>query len=180
MGNGVLAVFPILATVVFGLTSLATGLLFAARGLGALLGPLLLRRVLVHQSWLLPGLAVSMSVYGLAYLGVSISPWFWLVLVLVVFAHIAGGGNWTMSNYALQTVVPDELRGRVFATDMMIATLAISVSTLFVGAIVDHVDPRVPVAICGAITLTYGVAWRLATRRLMRLTPSASVVISPR
>jgi MFS family permease len=186
LGNGVLAIFPILATVIFGLTSFATGLLFAARGFGALVGPLLLRRVLGHRSWLLPGLAVSMSVYGLAYLGVSVARTFWLVLLLVVIAHIAGGGNWTLSNYALQTEVPDELRGRVFATDMMIATLAISVSTLFVGAIVDHVNPRILFGVCGAITLTYGIVWRLATRRLMRsdsrapLTDGASVVISPR
>jgi MFS family permease len=185
LGNGVLAVFPILATVVFGVGSIGTGLLFAARGLGALVGPLLFRRVLGHRSWLLPGLAISMSVYGLAYLGVSVAAWFPLVLLLVVCAHIAGGGNWTMSSFALQIEVPDELRGRVFAVDMMIATLAISVSTLLVGAIVDHVNPRVPIAICGGLTLVYGIVWRLVTRRLMRedvtpSTPSASVVISPR
>jgi MFS family permease len=167
-GNGVLAVFPILASVGFGLSSIATGLLFAARGLGALIGPLLFRRVLSHRSWLMPGLAISMAAYGIAYIGVSLSPWFWLVLALVVIAHVAGGGNWVMSNYGLQIEVPDDLRGRVMATDMMIATLAISVSLLGVGAIVDLVDPRLPLAICGAATLTYGIVWRLATRRLMR------------
>ena len=133
LGNGVLAVFPILAIVVFAVGPLGTGLLFAARGLGALIGPLLLRRVLTHRTWLLPGLAISMVAYGVAYLGVALAPWFWLALCLVVVAHIAGGGNWVMSNYALQIVVPDPLRGRVFATDMMIATLAISVSLLFAG-----------------------------------------------
>jgi uncharacterized membrane protein len=51
---------------------------------------------------------------------------------------------------------------------MMIATLAISVSLLFAGALVDLVDPRVLVAICGSLTLLYGIGWRLATRRLMR------------
>jgi MFS family permease len=85
-----------------------------------------------------------------------------------VVAHLAGGGNWTISSYALQVEVPDELRGRVFATDMMLATLAISASTLLVGTIVDHVNPRVPIAICGAISLTYGIVWRLATRRILR------------
>ncbi len=168
LGNGVLAVFPILATVVFSIGSIGTGLLFAARGLGALIGPLLFRRVLSHRSWLMSGLAISMVMYGLAYLGVAASPWYWMALVLVAVAHVAGGGNWVMSNYALQIEVPDSLRGRVFATDMMIVTLAISVSLLFVGALVDIVDTRLLFAACGATTLVYGVAWRLATRRLMR------------
>ena len=53
----------------FAVGPLGTGLLFAARGLGALIGPLLLRRVLTHRTWLLPGLAISMVAYGLAYLG---------------------------------------------------------------------------------------------------------------
>jgi hypothetical protein len=85
--------------------------------------------------------------------------------VFVVIAHTAGGGNWVMSNYALQLEVPDRLRGRVFATDMMIATLAISVSLLIVGGLVDVLDPRLLVACCGAATLLYAVGWRVATRR---------------
>jgi len=171
LGNGVLAVFPILATVVFGLSSSATGLLFAARGLGALAGPLLLRRVLRRSSWLLPGLAVSMVVYGVAYLGVAASPWFALVLVLVTIAHVSGGGNWMMSYFALQLEVPDHLRGRVFAADLMITTLSISASLLLAGVLVDHVNPRIPIAVCGGLTLVYGIVWRLATRRLMQTAP---------
>jgi MFS family permease len=165
VGNGVLASFPLLAAA-FAAGPIGTGLLFAARGLGALAGPLLMRRVLAHRSWLLPGLAVSMVTYGLAYLGVAVSPWFALTLGLVMVAHLAGGGNWTMSNFALQLAVPDELRGRVFATDMMIATLAISVSLLLVGALVDLLELRVLIAGCACATLLYSVGWRLATRRL--------------
>jgi predicted MFS family arabinose efflux permease len=174
LGNGVLAVFPLLATVVFAVGPIGTGLLFAARGLGALTGPLVLRRVLRHPSRLMGGLAVSMSVYGLAYLGVAASPWFWLVLVLVVVAHFAGGGNWVMSNYALQVEVPDALRGRVFATDLMLATLSISVSLPVAGILVDHAPPQVPMAVCGLLTLCYGVGWRMATRRLLRSSTGAS------
>jgi MFS family permease len=168
LGNGVLGVFPLLGTVVFGVGPIGTGLLFAARGLGAFIGPILFRRVLGHRSWLMPGLAISMATYGAAYLAVAASAWFWLALVLVTVAHLAGGGNWTMSNYALQIEVPDALRGRVFATDIMIATMAISVSLLLAGALVDLLDPRVLVAACGSLTLVYGVGWRLATRRFER------------
>jgi MFS family permease len=166
VGNGVLGTFPLLATSVFGVGSAGLGAFFAARGLGALLGPFALRRALARRSWLLPGLAISMAAYGLAYIGVALSPWFWLALVLVAVAHFGGGGNWAMSNYALQLVVPDDLRGRVMATDMMLATMAISVSVLVAGIFVDSVSPRIIVAACGGATLVYAVVWRLATRRL--------------
>lgn len=172
VGNGVLATFPLLAAS-FAVGPIGTGFLFAGRGLGALVGPLLMRRVLARRSWLLAGLAVSMAAYGLGYLGVALSPWYALTVVLVVVAHLAGGGNWVMSNFALQLEVPDALRGRVFATDMMIATLAVSVSLLVVGALVDVVEVRVLIACCASATLLYAVGWRLATRRLGR--PAATV-----
>ncbi|WP_434741493.1 MFS transporter [Micromonospora sp. SH-82] len=165
LGNGVLTVFPLLAGV-YGVGALGTGLLFAVRGAGALVGPILMRRVLTRRSWLLTGLAWSMALYGLAYLGTSMVGWFPLVLLLVFVAHFAGGSNWVMSNFALQGEVPDRLRGRVFATDMMLATLAISVSQLAVASVVDLVDERVVLAGCGLVTVVYAVGWRIATRGL--------------
>jgi len=165
LGNGVLTVFPLLAAL-YGVGAVGAGALFAMRGLGALVGPLVMRPVLGHRSWLLPGLALSMSLYGLGYLGVALSPWFWLALVLVFVAHFGGGTNWVLSNYALQGEVPDRLRGRVFATDLMLATLAIAVSQLGAAAVVDHVDERVILAGCALITLTYAIGWRIATRKL--------------
>lgn len=164
LGNGVLTVFPLLAGL-YGVGALGAGLLFAVRGAGALVGPLVMRPVLHHRSWLLPGLALSMSLYGLGYLGVALAPWFPLVLALVFVAHFAGGTNWVLSNYALQGEVPDRLRGRVFATDMMLATLAISASQLGAALFVDHVDERVILASCGLITLVYAIGWRIATRK---------------
>lgn len=165
LGNGVLTVFPLLASR-FGVGAVGAGLLFAVRGAGALVGPLAMRRVLTHRSWLLPGLALSMSAYGLAYVGVSMAGWFPLVLALVFVAHFAGGTNWVLSNYALQCEVPDQLRGRVFAADMMLATLAISVSQLAVAGLVDLVDERLLLAGCGLVTAVYAAGWRIATRGL--------------
>lgn len=170
LGNGVLTVFPLLAGL-YGVGALGAGLLFAVRGAGALVGPLVMGPVLRHRSWLLPGLALSMGLYGVGYLGAAVSPWFWLVLVLVFVAHFAGGTNWVLSNYALQGEVPDRLRGRVFATDMMLATLAIAISQLGAALFVDRVDERVILAGCALITLTYAVGWRIATRNLSLTDP---------
>ena len=165
LGNGVLTVFPLLASI-YGVGALGAGLLFAVRGAGALVGPFVMRPVLRHRSWLLPGLALSMLLYGLGYVGVALVPWFPAVLALVFVAHFAGGTNWVLSNYALQGEVPDRLRGRVFATDLMVATLAIAVSQLGTAMVVDHVDERVILAGCGLVTAVYAVGWRIATRKL--------------
>lgn len=168
LGNGVLTVFPLLAGM-FGAGAIGTGLLFAVRGAGSMVGPLLMRAVLTRRSWLLPGMALSMATYGLSYLGASVTTVFPLLLALVFLAHLAGGGNWAMSNFALQGEVPDRLRGRVFATDMMVATLAISASQLVVAAVVDHVSEQAVLAGCGLVTFVYAVVWWLATRRLARV-----------
>lgn len=168
LGNGVLAAFPILAVQVFGVGTFGMGLLYGARGLGALIGPLALRGALTSPGRLMPGLALSMVAYGVSYLLVGLTPWFGVVLLLVVLAHAAGGANWVMSNYALQTEVPDALRGRVFAADMMIAMVAMSLSQAVAGALTDRLGPRLVIAGCGALTLMYAVVWRLATVRLLR------------
>ncbi|MBG0561874.1 MFS transporter [Actinoplanes aureus] len=165
LGNGVLTVFPLIAAA-HGVGAIGAGLLFAMRGAGALVGPLVMRPVLNRPAWLLPGLAISMGLYGVGYLGVAFAPWFWLVLALVFVAHFAGGTNWVLSNFALQGEVPDELRGRIFAVDMMLATLAIAISQLGVSLFIDQVDQRIILATCALITLTYAIGWRIATRRL--------------
>ncbi len=165
LGNGVLTVLPLLA-VAYGAGELGAGLLFAVRGLGALVGPFVMRPVLARPAWLFTGLALSMALYGLGYIGVAFAPWFPLVLLLVFVAHFAGGTNWVLSNFALQAEVPDELRGRVFATDMMLATLSIAVSQLGASAVVDHVDESVVLAVCGLVTVVYAAGWWLTTRRM--------------
>jgi hypothetical protein len=178
LGNGVLTVFPLLAGL-HGAGAVGTGALFALRGAGAVIGPILVRPVLGRRSWLLPGAAALMWVYAVAYIGVAFSPWFWLVLVLVFVAHLAGGTNWLVANYALQGETPDQLRGRVFATDMMLATLSIAVSQLGAGAFVDRVDERVILVACGLITLTYAVGWRIGTRKVSLVGPPAVETDAP-
>jgi MFS family permease len=174
VGNGSLTLFPLLATTVFHTGPMGTGLFYAARGLGALLGPLVLRGPLLRRGRLLIGLAVSMSGYGAAYVLFGIAPYFGLALVLVTLAHLAGGANWVLSNYALQQHVPDPLRGRVFSTDFMLATLAVTLSQVLAGVLSDYVDLRLLASAGGAATLAYAALWTVLTtraRRAERATP---------
>jgi MFS family permease len=168
LGNGVLVVYPALAVLMHA-GSAGTGLLFAARGAGALLGPLIVRRLYLRRpDRLFLGLAVAMSVYGVAYLGVALTLWLPVVVLLILLAHGAGASNWAMSSAAMQALIPDGLRGRVISADLMLLTLVMAASQVAVGLLVDHTPPRVLVAACGSVTILYAVGWRLVTRRLLR------------
>ncbi len=165
-GNGALSLFPLYGAAAFGLGPLGVGLMYSARGLGALAGPLLLRRFATEPSRLYALLAASMAVFGLGYLALGVTGTFWLVLVLLVVAHAGGGANWILSTYGLQTIVPDALRGRVFSADYTLATLIIAGSQLVFGGLSDVVAARDLLALSGGLVLAYAGTWWLATRRL--------------
>lgn len=162
--NGALVLFPMLAGQVFGAGPLGVGLLFAARGLGALLGPLVLagreRTVAgVHRLLLL-----CVAGCGLAYVGVALAPGFAVALVLVTVAHIGGGANWVVSTYGLQSTVPDTVLGRVSSADLMFVTLAVAANQVVAGLLSDAVAPCLLVGCFGAACVAYAGGWWLATR----------------
>lgn len=171
-GNGALSLFPLYGAATFGLGELGIGLMFSARGVGALVGPLVMRRRATDPQLLYAVLASSMAVFGLGYLALGVTDWFWLVLLLLVVAHAGGGANWILSTYGLQTIVPDSLRGRVFSTDYTLATLVIAGSQVAFGLASDHVPARTLLAVAGGMVLAYAGLWWLATRRLRRPAPS--------
>jgi predicted MFS family arabinose efflux permease len=176
-GNGALSLFPLFGAAAFGLGPLGVGLMYSARGLGALLGPLLLRGRASASTGaglsLHPVLASSMAVFGVGYLALAVTPWFWAVLVLLVVAHAGGGANWILSTYGLQSTVPDALLGRVFSADYMLATLVIAGSQVVFGVLSESVPARELLAASGAVVLLYSGLWWWATRRLRR--PTAPV-----
>ena len=173
IGNGAIAMYPVFVSRVWGYGSedvaFATGMLFAARGLGALLGPILGRQVIARdERYLWSVLGVWMVVFGLGYVAFAVTPWVWLGAFVVAFAHMGGGGNWILSTYGLQRIVPDELRGRVFSVDYMLSTLVIALSQVSAGVLADRVDPRLVSAGLGTLVVLYAVGWLVATSRFRR------------
>lgn len=166
IGNGALSLFPLFGAAAFGLGPLGIGLMYSARGLGALLGPLLLRRRASEVSGLFGVLPASMAVFGAGYLALAVAPGFGLVLLLLVVAHAGGGANWILSTYGLQATVPDVLRGRVFSADYALVTLVVAASQVVFGLLSDVVAARELLAASGAGVLLYAGGWRLATRGL--------------
>ncbi len=182
IGNGAIAMFPIFAARVYGYgpdgVAFAVGMLLAARGLGALVGPLLGRRVIARgERYLWSVLGGCMVVFGVGYMLLPLSPWLWLGTVVVFVAHLGGGGNWILSTYGLQATVPDYVRGRVFAVDYMLATLVIATSQATAGSLADRVDPRWVSFGLGSLVVLYAVGWLVATRSFrVRVAPIAAEV----
>ncbi|MEU4384629.1 MFS transporter [Promicromonospora sp. NPDC023805] len=166
LGNGAIALFPAVAALVLHVDSVGASLLFAARGVGALLGPLVAQRLMTTAGNLRRSIAAAIALYGLGYLAFTLVGSLPLAIGFVVLAHVGGSMNATLSGYGLGAIVPDEIQGRTFAIDNMLAMLAIAVSQLGVAAAVLFVDEAVLTRILAAIVLAYAVVWWLGSRAL--------------
>ena len=141
-GGGLAGVFLVLAgnDIEFVGAALGFGIFFFARGVGTGIGPILARRLFKNsEKWpRLIGLLIVVS--GLFYLlvGFSLNGPLLVTLALVTLAHTASGGNWVLSTVLTQQWVEDEMRGRVFSTDMLLLSLGQVVSTISAGYLVEH------------------------------------------
>jgi MFS family permease len=179
IGGGVLLLLTIFGKNVFPLGrdgSASIGLLYAARGLGALIGPMLARSIGGSSTASLhKGIAVAFFQAALFYLLFATAPTLWIAALLVLGAHAGGSIQWVYSTTLLQMAVPNRFLGRVFAVDNMFLTLALSVSTYLTGWGLDHgFGPRPLAAALGAIFVIPGIAWCIHLRHLSVFEPHRS------
>ncbi len=169
VGNGIVGLLPAYALTRFAAGDAGVGALLAARGLGALIGPLLVLRFVRgdgRRLLLLCGLCIL--TYGVAYLVMPFTGSIVVASVCIVLAHAGGGAQWTLSTYGLQLATPDEVRGRVLGLDYGVATLAIGLSALGAGGAAELVGLDVTSWGLAGVGLCYGVGWLVWTRRLWR------------
>ena len=162
--NGTVGLLPAFAHAKFSGTNIATGLLFAARGLGALLGPIFVRMfagAAPRARLVIVIVALSTLSYCAFYALVPFASWFALAMVIVAIAHLGGGAQWSISTYGLQVATPDHLRGRVMSLDYGLATLAIGASSIAAGVLADAFDAPTANWVLAAIGAVYAVGWLL-------------------
>lgn len=117
--------------------AMAIGLLFAARGFGTGLGPVL-ARAWFRDMGVWPALMGFCMVFsGIAY-GVagSLTFTFWVV-VPVLLAHTTSGANWVLSTVLLQERSEDRFRGRIFATEWLLFFLVDAASILVASLVLE-------------------------------------------
>lgn len=118
VGNGIVGLLPAFAVARFGGGDAAIGLLLAARGAGALIGPFVGRAIARDDGRrVLVVCGGSILFYGVAYAALPLTGSLTLATVCVGLAHLGGGAQWVLSTYGLQVTTPDALRGRVLSLD---------------------------------------------------------------
>ena len=138
------------------------GILFAARGLGSGIGPVVARWAFKDRGkWpLILGLVIAAS--GICYTVVGVIGWSLpIFIVLVILAHSASGANWVMSTMLLQERTEDRFRGRVFATEWLLVTLAETLSIVAASVLLEMgvVDLRGGILTFALLQLLCGVLW---------------------
>jgi MFS family permease len=143
------------------------GLMFTAFGVGAVLGPLISNRLGDSTTvWLRRAILGGFVCMPLAWLIVGIAPTLPVALAGCVLRGVGGSINWTYSDVLLQMTVPNHLLGRVFAFDIAIFTLAVSISLWLTGLVTDtfHLDPRTIVLLLAMGSLGPLGVWGMALR----------------
>jgi MFS family permease len=169
LGAGVVAMLSVFGKEIFRAGAFGIGLLFAARGLGALLGPFLLRALGSRRDDLqyrLIGPAVL--VFGIGYMCLGLSHSLLMGGIAVFAAHLGGGAQWQTSTYGLQRETPDWIRGRVFGADYGFVTLTMAISSLGAGVASDRFGPTAATIGVASIAILWGLVWGGCTWRLWK------------
>lgn len=181
IGTGIVALLAVFGRDVFGAGDVGIGILFAARGLGALIGPFAARSLMgTHDRGLLRGIGWSFGVMVVAYALFPLAPGIWVAALLVFAAHCGGGAQWTFSTLGLQRATPDEIRGRIFSVDYALVTLMIALSTLLAGLLADAAPPQAAAWTMVTLVALAGAAWFAFSRGAVDETRSIDLLTDDR
>ena len=170
LAGGILLLLTIFGQRVFpvgGSTAAGIGVLYGARGIGAALGPILLRWILGQQAnTLRRTIGPAYFMIGAFYVALSAAPGLATAAACVLLAHFGGSILWVFSTVLLQMEVPDQFRGRVFAAELALVTLTSSVSSYLTGNALDRgASPRSVSLWLGALFFVPGILWLLILSR---------------
>lgn len=158
-----------------GSSAAGIGVLYAARGVGAAGGALLVNRIVGRNPHRLRGLiAPAYFAAGTAYATLAVAPNIWSAAATVITAHVFGSLLWVASSVMLQLSVPDRYRGRVFAAELFGVTIMQASISFAAAGVLEwmHVDPRTLALWIGGAMWLPGIAWLLFAPRVRGTTPA--------
>ena len=118
--------------------ALTMGILFTARGVGAVLGPLVANRLGNEETKTLQrAIGIGFGIIIAGWLLLGIAPSLPLAAGALLLRSMGASINWTYSSALLQMEVPDSYLGRVFALDIALLTFTGSLSIWLTGLALD-------------------------------------------
>ena len=170
VGGGILTLLAVFGEKIFpvgGEPAVGIGVLYAARGIGTAVGPVVMRRAAGEtRASMQTAIGVAFLVGGLFYAAFGLATNFALAVVVLMIAHAGGSVVWVNSTVLLQRGVEDDFRGRVFAAELALLTLTMAASNYVTGELLDrfHFSPRAVTVGIGIFFLLPGLLW-FVTRR---------------
>jgi MFS family permease len=135
----------------------AFGILMGAAGLGALGGALTLA-MRTGLRGLGRWIAISCGAFGVSLILFSFSHWFWLSVILLIPVGYSVMLQTSASNTLLQSMSPDNMRGRVLAVYSMMFMGMAPIGALLAGTLAKHIGA--PLTVClGGIGAILGAIW---------------------
>ena len=167
--SGLLSLFTVLSYDIYKTGDFGTGLMFGARGVGALVGPIAIRYFFGDSDGkLLNTIGLTIMVWGLFYFFIPFSVSLYLTVFLLVLAHCGGGSQWAFSTYGLQILTPDKLRGRISGIDYSFNFLMNTVSTLMIGYLASIYGVLFVYKLFPVLGFIFGLTWYLSTRKFWK------------
>jgi len=170
LGGGILTLLAVFGERIFPVGKNAAGgigVLFAARGIGTAIGPIVARRMSGEgdkrmQAWI----GIAFLIGGIFYAAFGSATSFVFALIVLGIAHCGGSILWVFSTVLLQRSVEDSFRGRVFAAEFASFTLTMAASNYLTGELLDRfgISPRIVTVGVGMFFLLPGLIWFLTQR----------------
>jgi MFS family permease len=140
------------------------GLIYAFMGIGTGLGPIIARRFTGDRDRPLRiaiGVSYLVSAVGLALMAPLYS--FGLFLITTILRGVGGGIGWVFATQLLLHKLPDQVRGRVFATEFALFTLMNAAGAAASGWALDNTGLGISglIWIMAGLIVVPGVLWAL-------------------
>ena len=167
--SGLLSMFTVLSYDIYQAGDYGTGLMFAARGVGALVGPIVIRYFFGSSDGkLLNTIGLTIMAWGLFYFFIPFTLSLYLTVLFLFLGHSGGGSQWAFSTYGLQVLTPDRLRGRIAGIDYSLYFLMNTISTLMIGYLTSIYGVLFVFKLFPVLGFMFGFVWYLSTRHLWK------------
>jgi predicted MFS family arabinose efflux permease len=145
---------------------LGMSILLGARGLGAMLGPLLAASWAGHWQRRLEVAILFGYLAAAGYALLGVSGHLWQACLCIALAHFGSSIVWVFSTTLLQMQSDDKFRGRVFAADLGLCMFTIAAGAYLAGRFVDWgFAARHVASVAGMLMLIPAGLWGFSLRR---------------